>query len=313
MGDLFDDIAEWFARVGGALGEVSVGLLLLALALMTLQSALDALAWRNILRAAYPAGGVRYSSVFGAYAGGVAINNVLPAQAGTIAMLGLYRGMIGGATVPGLVGAQAVQTLFYAVAGATVYGLLLVSRPDTGHVRFDALWEHPWLTVIAAAVAIAVAVLVVRVLRERLTRILRDAREGAAVMVPPRRYVAAVLVPQLGSYAARMCVIATLMAAYGLDVTPRGVLLMVAVVSLSFLFALTPGGVGTQQALAVIALRGAAPSATVAAYAIGQQVIITAWSIALGAVALSATIGWRATRTVVHERWTATRSRKASD
>ena len=121
------------------------------------------------------------------------------------------------------------------------------------------------------------------------------------------------LAPQLGSYAVRMAVIATLMAAYGLHVTPRNVLLMVAAVSISFLFALTPGGVGTQQALALVALRDAAPSATVAAYAIGQQVIITAWSVVLGAVALGATIGWRATRTLVHERWTEARVRRARD
>lgn len=311
MGDVLDDVAGWFARVAEELGQVSIGLLLLALALMTAQYALDALAWRNILRAAYPAGGVRYPSVFGAYSGGVAINNVLPAQAGTITMLGLYRGLIAGATVPGLIGAQAVQTLFYFVAGAAVYALLLLSHPDAGEVRFDLLWHHPWLTAIAAAAAIAVAVLLVRLLRHRVRGLLRDAREGAAVMVPPRRYAATVLAPQLGSYAVRMAVIGTLMAAYGLDVSAHSILLMVAVVSLSFLFALTPGGVGTQQALALVALRGTAPSATVAAYAIGQQVILTAWSVALGAVALSATIGWRATRTLVHERWTDSRARRA--
>ena len=185
VGDVLDDIAGWFARVVEALGEVSVGLLLLALALMTLQSALDALAWRNILRAAYPEGGVRFPMVFGAYAGGVAINNVLPAQAGTIAMLGLYRGMVGGATVPGLVGAQAVQTLFYAAAGAAVYALLLVTHPDAGEIRFDLLWDHPWLTAIAFAAAIAAVVLLARVLRDRLLRLLHQAREGAAIMFPP--------------------------------------------------------------------------------------------------------------------------------
>lgn len=101
MGDVLDDIAGWFASVGDEFGRVSLGLLVLALALQSAQTILNAVAWRSILHAAYPATRVPFGPVFGAYAGGIGLNQLLPAQAGTIATLGLYRGMIAGSTVRG--------------------------------------------------------------------------------------------------------------------------------------------------------------------------------------------------------------------
>jgi hypothetical protein len=77
------------------------------------------------------------------------------------------------------------------------------------------------------------------------------------------------------------------------------VLLVTAVNSLSTTFAATPGGVGTQQALASIALRNYAPAHIVTAYSLGQQLILTAWDVVLGFVLLWATIGWRATHQLV--------------
>ena len=313
MAALLGDIAGWFARVGEELGRVSLGALLVVLALQTLQTALNALAWRNILRAAYPDGGVRYPPVFGVYAGAVGLNHVLPAQAGTIAMLGLYRGMIAGATVPGVVGAQVVQTLFFAAAGVVAYAVLFTTFPGASDVHFGVLLDHPLPTVAIAAVAIVLLVVVLRFVRGRLRRAVRDAREGAAILRTPGRYATGVLAPQAGSYLVRMGVIAVLMADYGIPVSPHTVLLVVAASSISTLVALTPGGVGTQQALIVVALTGVAPSATATAYSLGQQAILTAWDVALGLAALAATIGWGATRGLIRDQWAEARAKKHQD
>lgn len=282
---------------------MSLGALLAALLLQTLQIAFDALAWRNILRAAYPDGGVRYPQVFGAYAGGVGLNQLLPAQAGTIAMLGLYRGMIAGATVPGVIGAQLVQTLFFAAAGVGVYVLLFFIHPGAGDVHFGVFLDHPVLAVVVVAAVVAGVVLVIRLLRRRLHGALHDAKEGAAILRTPSRYATGVLLPQMGSYASRMGAMAVLMSAYGVPVSLRNIFLIIAAGSISTLVALTPGGVGTQQALAVAALSDVSDSATVAAYSLGQQAILAAWSAALGLVALSVTVGWGTTRGLIHERW----------
>jgi Lysylphosphatidylglycerol synthase TM region len=74
------------SQLWDAMTSVSVPLLVLGIVLQTAQTALVALAWRNILRASYPEGGVRYRTILGHYAGGNGLNAILPASAGTVAM-----------------------------------------------------------------------------------------------------------------------------------------------------------------------------------------------------------------------------------
>ena len=92
-------MTDWLSQLWDTLTSVSVPLLVLGLAFQTAQTAFVALAWRNILRASYPEGGVRYRTILGYYAGGNGLNAILPASAGTVAMLGLFRSSIPGSTV----------------------------------------------------------------------------------------------------------------------------------------------------------------------------------------------------------------------
>lgn len=54
LANLFGDLWDWVVGVFERVGDVSVWLLLLALALKTAESAFIGLTWRNILRAAHP-------------------------------------------------------------------------------------------------------------------------------------------------------------------------------------------------------------------------------------------------------------------
>ena len=65
------------------------------------------------------------------------------------------------------------------------------------------------------------------------------------------------------------------------------VLLVYGVAAVSSLIPLTPGGAGVQQALLVKVFAGTASGATVAAYSVGQQIAIAAFSFALGFAALA--------------------------
>ena len=116
----------------------------------------------------------------------------------------------------------------------------------------------------------------------------------------PRRYARQVLLPQFASYLLRLGVVATFMHAYNVPVTPRTTLLVVAANALSSTFAITPGGVGSQQALASLALRNYASSNVVTGFSLGQQLIISAWDLVFGLTLLWCTIGWRSTRSFVH-------------
>jgi hypothetical protein len=55
-------VVGWMREVLGQMGSISVPILLIALALHTAETLLNALAWRNILRRAYPDSGSRTGS-----------------------------------------------------------------------------------------------------------------------------------------------------------------------------------------------------------------------------------------------------------
>ncbi len=122
LGDLWDWVSGVFERIG----DVSPWWIILALTLKTCESALLGLTWRNILRAAYPKGGLTFKTAWGASQGGTAINALAPAQAGTAAMIGIFRTSIPGASVAGVTSATVVQSLFFIASSA-----LLVLGPRT--------------------------------------------------------------------------------------------------------------------------------------------------------------------------------------
>jgi len=222
----------------------------------------------------------------------VALNAFLPAQAGTVAMLGIYRAQIQASTALGLVGAGVVQNAFYVVIGVAVGIALVVTREGALDPQFGSLYAHAVLVAVGAIVLGVVAWVVVR-----RCKALAGAREGVAILEEPRVYAAQVLAVELAAYAVRAAVIGLFMRAYGLPVSPQSVLLVLAVNSISSTLAFTPGGVGTQQALASAALRNVAPSSAFAAFSLGQQLILAAWDIVFGTLALASIFGWNATRT----------------
>src|SRR5205809_2281405 len=91
LASVLGDLWHWVAGVSERIGDVSPYWLVVALALKTCESAFLGLTWRNILRAAYPTGGLSFKTAWGASQGGTAINAVAPAQAGTAAMIGIFR------------------------------------------------------------------------------------------------------------------------------------------------------------------------------------------------------------------------------
>ena len=288
-------VAGWVHAVLDQLGSISLPILLLALTLHSCETLLNALAWRNILRRAYPASDVSFRLVLGAYGGGIGLNAFLPAQAGTVAMLGLYRTQLQTSTALGLVGAGVVQNAFFLIAAASITVGLVVVRPGVFSLQLGSLEGHAVLALIAAIVIALLGWTILRRFRDTWAGV----REGAAILTTPRAYATDVLLVEVASYAARIAVTATFMRAYDLEVTPSSVLLILAVNAAASTFAFTPGGVGAQQALATAALRNTASSSVVAAYSLGQQLILAAWDVAFGVLVLWSAIGWSATRAVL--------------
>ena len=122
---------SWVVGVFERIGDISPYWLVLALALKTAESAFIGLVWRNILRAAYPKGGLSFKTAWGASQSGTAINAIVPAQGGTAAMVGIFRSTIPGSAVAGLASAVVVQSLFFTAMSVLLVIVAALLRPHT--------------------------------------------------------------------------------------------------------------------------------------------------------------------------------------
>jgi uncharacterized membrane protein YbhN (UPF0104 family) len=292
----------WLEQLWDTMTAVSLPLVVLGIGFQTAQTLFVALAWRNILRSAYPDGDVRYRPIMSYYAGGNGLNAILPASAGTVTMLGFFRTSIPGATVAGVVGATMVENIFFAIVAVIVYLGLFLSVSGSFDVHFGWFADHPVASVVIVVGGIALIALSVVVIYKRFRKTWENAKEGGEILRHPRLFLVQVVGVEAVSYAARMGVNATFMHAYNIPVSLKNVFLIVAASSISSTVAVLPGAVGAQTGLASVVLKGVAPQATIAAYTVGQALITTAWNVAFGFTMLSTQIGWQATRKLVHRK-----------
>ena len=297
LGSVLGDLWDWVAGVFTRIGDVSPYWLVLALALKTCESAFLGLTWRNILRAAYPKGGLSFKTAWGASQGGTAINALAPAQAGTAAMIGIFRTSIRGASVAGVASAAFVQSTFFIALSVLMVIGVAVSKPHTVSKGSPAdesgnfFSSHPLLIPLVVVALIVLLVVVWPRIKPRL-----KAKQGAAIFSDWRRYARDVAAPSAASYACRIGVNIVFMAAFDLPITAFTVFLVASSHMLSGIFAITPGGVGQTQALDIATLSKYASSKSVAAFSITQDSILTIWNVVLGIVLMLWAFGWNQMR-----------------
>jgi uncharacterized membrane protein YbhN (UPF0104 family) len=298
---ILSDIWGWFGEVWDQIRSVDIQYLIIGCLLQSVQTVLNGLAWRNILAESYGSEKVPPRQIISAYAGGIGLNSFLPAQAGTFAYFGMFRMIITGSAFAGILAAGVVQNIFFGIVGALNYVFLFLSRPGSAGKSGDQATSDGGPKIVFLILAALLLAFVIRFFWKRYRQVWEDAKAGAVILTRPRRYATRVLSVQVASYISRIGVNATFMYAFGIPVTLRNIFLIIAANSISSTFAVTPGGVGTQQALASFALREVAPAATVTAYSLAQQMICIAWNIAFGLVLMATTFGWSATKDLVRE------------
>ena len=111
-------------------------------------------------------------------------------------------------------------------------------------------------------------------------------RQGFTILRTPRRYALLVALPQLLGWACRVAAAAAFLEAFGIPGTLRNALLVMVVGSLTTLLPVTPGGVGTQQALIVVVLSGAATDSQLLSYSVGAQAAVMVANAIIGGIAL---------------------------
>ncbi len=293
---------SWLQQLWDTLTAISLPILILGIVLQTAQTLLVALAWRNILKGAYPDSEVKYRPIMGYYAGGNGLNAILPASAGTIAMLGLFRSYIAKSTVAGVLGATFVENIFFGIMGVIVYLWLFLGVAGSFDVKLGWFSEHAGLTIVIIVAGALLIFIVGRILWHRFQKTWENAKEGAGILSNRKKFMVEVVGVEALSYVARMGVNATFMYAYNIPVSVTNVFLIVAAASISSTVAVAPGAVGAQTALAQVVLAPVASPAAITTYTVGQALITTAWNAVFGLTMLARTIGWTDTKALIHFR-----------
>jgi uncharacterized membrane protein YbhN (UPF0104 family) len=270
--------------------------------------------WRNILAASYPDSRVRWPSVFGAYVAGVGVNALVPARGGDVLKLFLIKQRIDGSRYPTLAATLLVETLFdFVVASLLVLWALqqgvlpsLDVVPRLPEIDWLYLFQHPTAAAIVGGVALVLGFALGVWAARRAEAFWRRVSEGFAILRQPRRYLRQVVAWQALDWALRLASLFFFLQAFGLPTTAYNALLVQVTQSLSTLVPLTPGGIGTEQALLVYVFSGEAAAASVLSFSVGVKLVLLAVNVVLGSAAILLmlrTLRWR--RVVERERMAA--------
>jgi uncharacterized membrane protein YbhN (UPF0104 family) len=288
LGSSFDQFAHAANTFFASLTDIGWGYLLGALLLWLALQLTRAHAWANALRAAYPNVHVRETSIAAAFLVGVGINGILPARAGDAAKIVLAKRTVPHSSYPAVISSFTTLAPFDTGIGVLVllYAIthgLLPSGPRLPRLpAFEiSFWAaHPVvLLAVVGGLALAVTVLV-GIFAARIESFWQRVKQGLAIFRQPGRYLREVAAWQLLGWLCRFASFWLFLDAFGIGGSVENVLLVMSVQSITGALPFTPGGVGAEQALLVATL-GGAPRAVVLSYSVGQELAITAWSVAI--------------------------------
>jgi len=287
VGEFFHAVRVFFDELA-AVGWVALAL---GLGFHFAKVLLRTIAYRNILRAAYPGERLRWAPVAGAYIAGVGVNSVVPGRAGDLVKLYLVRHRYPATTYATLASTLIAETLldFVLATAFFLWALSIGVVPSIHTPSFDWGWlfEHSKATAtIVALLTVLVLWLVWRTsrsasLKERLGR-------GFAIVRDRRRYTREVASWQLASWVCRIASLWFFLRAFHVHATVHNALLCQVVDSLSTLLPFSPGGAGTKQGFLVAILHGQASTSRLLAFSIGQYAAVTIFNVAIGAAVIFA-------------------------
>ena len=307
IGDSFSAFFDAIGDFASGLADVKWIPLLIGLAAFATYLSLRSRASFHILRAAYPGERIRFLNVWGAYMAGYGFNSVVPARGGDVIRLFLTHGAVPNSTFPAVGATFFVETIFDAAMGVCILIFAFTQGvfpkpPDfskipafdlqffAGHMRFT-LFLLTFLT-IAALVAFALLSARVKAFWERV-------RQGMTILRDRRRYVREVFLVQLAGWVFRFTAFWFMLDAFNVGGSVRNVLLVLGVNAVAAAVPFTPGGAGVQQALLVKVFAGTATGATVAAYSVGQQIAIAAFTFGVGFAAVVFIFRFRSFKEVI--------------
>jgi uncharacterized membrane protein YbhN (UPF0104 family) len=290
IGSFFDAIGSFF----DSLSRVGWGPLALGAVAFILYLTLRSRAFFNALRAAYPTEPIPFRRIWGAYIAAYGFNNVIPARGGDVIKLFLVKQSIPHSTYPAVGAAICVEAIFDAVMAVFILTFafsqgVFPKPPDFADLKaFDLSFfaGHPRFTLFALTFLAVAALVAFAVLSQRVKAFWARVRQGLTILQDRRRYLREVFAIQFAGWCFRFFAFWMLLEAFNVGGSVRNVLLVLGVNAVAAVVPFTPGGAGVQQALLVKVFAGSATGATVAAYSVGQQIVIALTTLAVGFVAL---------------------------
>jgi uncharacterized protein (TIRG00374 family) len=289
--DLFNAIEAFF----DAFASIHWGWLALAIVFHLGRIAARSRAWRNAVAAAYPDTEVEWRQVFGGYVAGIGANALLPGRGGDLLRLYIVKHRVEGATYPTLAAtllADGIFDIFAALAllswalaaGVLPGGDVLPTLP-----AIDWLWvfRNPWQSIVIAGFFLAIALVVGGLAYRRITEFWLRVRQGLAVLRTPRRYLRCVALWDAADWALRLTAVFFFLHAFGLPATVYNTFAYQVAGSLATALPLTPGGIGTEQALLFFIFSGVAPASKILAFSVGVKLVTITVNVTLGVGAVA--------------------------
>jgi uncharacterized membrane protein YbhN (UPF0104 family) len=241
-------------------------------------------AWRNIIRAAYPDRPVRWRDMFGAYVAGTGVNAVIPARGGDVVRLFLAKRRIEGSTYTTLVSTSLLQTLLdMVIAGCFVLwaltqhvlpGIDVLKSPRLPALDYGWAFRHPTAGLILFGLLLLFGTALVAWVAEHVDRFLAKVAQGFAAFRDRSYYLRRVVVWQLADWTLRLVAVFFFLRAFGIPATLHNALLVQVSQSLATILPVSPGGIGTEQALLVYIFRNVTSKSTALSFSVGMRVTL---------------------------------------
>ncbi len=241
-------------------------------------------AWRNIIRAAYPDRPVRWRQLFGAYVAGTGVNAVIPARGGDVVRLYLAKHRIEGATYTTLVSTSLLQTLFdMVIAGCFVLwaltqhvlpGVDVLKSPSLPSLDYGWAFRHPTAGLILFGLLLLFGTALVAWIAEHVDRFKAKVAQGFAAFGDRSYYLRRVVAWQLVDWTLRLVTVFFFLRAFGIPATVHNALLVQVSQSLATILPVSPGGIGTEQALLVYIFRHVTSKSMALSFSVGMRVTL---------------------------------------
>jgi uncharacterized membrane protein YbhN (UPF0104 family) len=261
-------------------------------------------AWRNVIAAAYPDSEVQWRQVFGAYAAGIGANALLPGRGGDLLRLYIVKHRVEGATYPTLASTLLADGIFDIVAASTLIlwalssGILPGSDVLPVLPGSDWLWvfHNPRQSLVIAGFFVAIGLVAIGLYYPRITAFWERVRQGLTILKTPRRYLREVALWDAVDWLLRLTAIFFFLRAFELPATAFNALVYQVASSLGTALPLTPGGIGTEQALLVYLFSDVSTASKILSFSVGVKLVTVAVNVTLGTIAVALMLGsvrWR--------------------